>query len=344
MAPRKKKAEPAKVPRTKLAGISSRAWEHPSDRTALEAMRRVPGFDVVLRRLLGLVGDRSLRLLTLASAVRVGPEQFPELHTRWLLLCDTLDVAEPPELFVSQHPVLNAGALGVDKPFVVIHSATLQTLTEAEVDFVLGHELGHVVSGHVLYKTMLRLLLRAGFMAFSVPMAAPVVFAVTAALLEWDRKSELSADRAALLATQDKEAALSVQMKLAGGGLHDQMNVAAFIRQAEEYDRSESLLDQAMKVLQIMGRSHPFPVLRLRELKAWIDGGGYDEAVAGAYPRRDEDRGPTVLDDIKASAEQAGASIEQAVEPWRKAMRDWTHQAQGATAEVWEKFRNRGER
>ncbi len=340
--PRTRKTALPPPPTVKLVGISSQAWEHPSDRAALVALRKVPGFDLVLRRLVGLVGDRSLRLLTLASAVRVGPQQFPELHARFLTLCETLDIAEVPELYVSQRPVLNAGAIGVDHPFIVINSGTLQTLTPAEVDFVLGHELGHVVSGHALYKTMLRLLLRAGFLVFSVPMAAPVVLAVTAALLEWDRKSELSADRAGLLATQNRDAALSVQMKMAGGGLHDQMNVDAFVTQAEEYEKSEGVLDSAMKVLQLIGRSHPFPVLRLAELKRWMDAGGYDTIVAGSYPRRDPAGSTGVLDEWKAGAEHAGAAFEQAMEPWVKAIKDWGQHAQGATTDVWDRLRGKG--
>ena len=56
--------------RVRLPGISSRAYEHPADRSALVAMRKLTGFDVLLRRLASLFSDRSLRLLFLASSVR----------------------------------------------------------------------------------------------------------------------------------------------------------------------------------------------------------------------------------------------------------------------------------
>ena len=45
--------------RVRLPGISSRAYEHPADRSALVAMRKLTGFDVLLKRLAGLFSDRS---------------------------------------------------------------------------------------------------------------------------------------------------------------------------------------------------------------------------------------------------------------------------------------------
>ena len=66
--------------RVRLPGISSRAYEHPADRSALVAMRKLTGFDVLLRRLASLFSDRSLRLLFLASSVRASQEQFPHLY------------------------------------------------------------------------------------------------------------------------------------------------------------------------------------------------------------------------------------------------------------------------
>jgi hypothetical protein len=83
--------------------LSSRAYEHPSDRAALAALRKVPGFDTVVRRLFGAVGDRALRMAFLASAVRVNERQLPELHRRLLEACQALDM-EPAELFVAQTP------------------------------------------------------------------------------------------------------------------------------------------------------------------------------------------------------------------------------------------------
>src|SRR5947207_12246405 len=118
--------------RVQLVQISSRAWEHPADRAALNTLRAIPGFDEVVRKVAGFFGERGVRQLFLANAVQVGPNQRPNLHKLWTEVLETLDWPDRPELYVTQTPFANAGAVGFDKPFVVINSGTLALLTEEE--------------------------------------------------------------------------------------------------------------------------------------------------------------------------------------------------------------------
>jgi Zn-dependent protease with chaperone function len=141
--------------RVRLPGISSRAYEHPADRSALVAMRKLTGFDVLLKRLAGLFSDRSLRLLFMASSVRASNEQFPDLYRLLLDGSAILDLPEVPELFISQDPMPNAMTLGSDKPFIVVTTGLLDLMDAEENRWVIGHELGHVLSGHAVYRTML---------------------------------------------------------------------------------------------------------------------------------------------------------------------------------------------
>jgi hypothetical protein len=60
-------------------GISLRAWEHPADRTALTALRRLRGFDEILKLLSFMLRERQHRLLYLSSSARVAPPQFADL-------------------------------------------------------------------------------------------------------------------------------------------------------------------------------------------------------------------------------------------------------------------------
>jgi Zn-dependent protease with chaperone function len=117
--------------RVRLPGISSRAYEHPADRSALIALRKLTGFDVLLRRLSGLFSDRSLRLLYLASAVRVSEQQFPHIYEMVRDGSYILDLPVVPEVYVSQTPIVNAMALGADKPFIVLNSGMVN-LCDAE--------------------------------------------------------------------------------------------------------------------------------------------------------------------------------------------------------------------
>ncbi len=326
---------------TPLPDISSRAWEHPADRAALEAMRKMPGFELVLRKLFGTISDRSLRLATLASAARVDHRQFPDLHAAYMESCRILDVTDPPELFVAQTPIVNAGAIGVDKPFIVLNSGTLALLQPDEVQFVLAHELGHVLSGHVPYKTMLRLLLRLSILILSIPLGGAALMAITTALLEWDRKSELSADRAALLATQNPELATRVQMKLAGGGQTDQMDAEAFAEQAVEYAQGGSMLDGVLKLLNLVGRTHPFPVLRLAELNKWMEAGDYERIVSGEYPTRDPQDGTSILADIKAGGESYRDDVSGSQDPLARFLKDVGRGAKNAGERAASLFKKR---
>src|SRR5690606_7311625 len=137
------------------------------------------------------------------NAVRVSERTFPKVYERSREALHALDAAGPYPLFVAQTPRVSAGAYGQDKPFRVLNSGALAALDDEELVCLLGHELGHILSGHVLYRTMTVVLIRLAELGF--PIVGLAARAVLLALLEWGRKSELSADRAGLLAVQNPE-------------------------------------------------------------------------------------------------------------------------------------------
>lgn len=286
---------PAARPRKILTQIAPVSWEHPADRAALQSLRSVPGFDEVLRKIYGFIGERGVRLLFQADAVRVGPTQFPRVNQLYTDVLTTLDWTERPELFVSQTPFANAGAYGMDKPFIVINSGALKLLDDDEMRSLLGHELGHVMSGHALYHTLLVLLLNVSFSALPF-LAGIAILPIQLALLEWFRKSELSSDRAGLLATQDPLASLRMNLKFAGGGDMQQMDLNAFLVQAKEYEETGGAVDRVFKILGVLTRTHPFNTVRAAELQRWVEGGDYDRILRGEYTRRGTDAEQRPLD------------------------------------------------
>jgi len=299
-------------PRRILTAISPHAWEHPADRAALAALRRIPAFDEVLRKIFGILGEKPIRLAFQANAVRVSQRQFPHVHQRYLDVLQTLDAPEHYELYVSQTPLVNAGAYGLDRPFIVLNSGSLALLDEEELTFLLGHELGHILSGHVLYRTMTVVLLRLAQQGF--PIVGLAARAVLVALLEWGRKSELSADRAGLLAVQHPNAALHTMLKLAGGGGREETDLNEFLAQADQYRTGGDIADSVFKVLNLMMATHPFHVLRAAELRDWIEAGEYDRILRGEYRRRDDGPGPYAEDlaaAARAYAEEAKSVVEQ---------------------------------
>ncbi len=288
--------------RITLTGISSRAWEHPADRGALTALRELRGFDDVVKAFFGMWNERGFRLQFLAGAIRVDHRQYPRVYQRFTEAATTLDVVELPELYVTQDPIINGSAIGLDKPFIVVTTGAIERLDDDELRAMLGHEIGHVRSGHAVYKTILMILTRWAASLSWLPVGAIALRAIITAMLEWWRKAELSADRAGLLAGQDPAASLRLLMKLAGGGDLSQIDTAAFLEQAAEYESGGDLRDSIHKIGMTLGSTHPVPVARASELRKWVDSGAYAEILAGDYPRRDSDGDASVSDDVKAAA------------------------------------------
>lgn len=314
---------PARRPRTVLTQISPRAWEHPADRAALNALRAIPGFDEVVRKVYGFFGERGVRLLFQANAVRVGPTQFPRVHNAFTDVCATLDWEPRPDLFVTQSPFFNAGAFGMDRPFIVLNSAAVSSLDDEELHTILGHELGHVMSGHSLYRTILVILLTVGLRGLPF-LAGIALLPIQIALLEWYRKSELSCDRTGLLASQDPVASMRMFMKMAGGGTPEETDLNAFMVQAREYETGGDAADAIAKVFNTLWMTHPFHTLRAAELQRWVEGGTYDRILRGEYPRRgtqDEQR-PISEDFAEAGryyADQARDAVDSVTEVAKKA-------------------------
>jgi Zn-dependent protease with chaperone function len=280
----------------KLTAISSRAWEHPADRAALNALRALPGFDEAVRRIMGFLGERGVRQLFLANAVRVGPEQRPKLNGLYSEVLETLDAPERWDLYVSQTPLANAMAVGFQRPFVVFNSGMLEILDEDERRAVLAHEVGHIMSGHPTYTTLAIILLTIGLA--NIPMGIALL-PFELALLEWYRKSEFSADRAALLGTQDIRKTQSVHLKLAGGAvLDDPIDLDTFLAQAREYETMAGPWDKVWQFINTVFRTHPFATVRAGELQRWIDSGDYQKILGGEYTRRGQEP-PPLSEDLK---------------------------------------------
>lgn len=308
----------------RLQGISPHAFEHPLDEAALRALEKVPGLDWVAKKFLSAIGERRLRLLFLASAVRVSDEQLPKVKALYDEACDVLDIEEPPEVFVAHRFFANAAAVGVDKPMIVVTSALLEMLDDNELQCVLGHELGHVMCGHALYTTLLMLIINMWYFFLGVPGGIYAMLALRMALLEWSRKAELSADRAGLLVSQDPKVSFRVDMKLAAGKRAEEMSVEAFLEQAKEYEAGGDLLDGVLKIALMVNQSHPFPVLRVAELKKWVDSGDYEAIVGGDYQQRGNEPKSSWLKSVQTTAADYKDSFETSKDPLVAVLRDLT--------------------
>jgi Zn-dependent protease with chaperone function len=313
-------SDPAREP-VILRGISTRAWEHPADRGALVALRELRGFDVVLRKVSGMISERALRLSLMGSSIRVDRHQYSRVYEAYQQVGAVLDAADLPELYVTRDPDLGGMCIGIDKPVIVINSGSIELLDEPELKFLLAHELGHALSGHGLYRTLLMVLVRLTSSVAWIPVGVVGLRVITAALYEWARKSELSADRAGALAVQDPAAAIRVMAKLAGGGdLHD-VDTAAFLEQAKEFETGGDLRDSFLKLMLLEQRSHDFSVARAAAVKTWIDDGEYRDYLAGNYPKREDDKDASIAAEAKAAANSYRTVFQTSGDPLAKVLR-----------------------
>ena len=295
-------------------------------------MRKLTGFDALLRRLASLFSDRTLRLDYLASSVRASQQQFPHLHQLLLDGASILDLPEVPELFITQDPIPNAMAIGSDKPFIVITTGMVDLLDIEEMRYVIGHELGHVLSGHTVYRTMLLYLRALAIRLAGFANGYIGLRVIIAAMEEWYRKSELSCDRAGVLAGQDPAAARRALMKTAGGSRMSELSHDEFHRQAQEYDAVPDVREGLIKFLQLtaQGNTHPFAVIRFAELDRWVSEGNYATILEGDYPRREDDPDVSVGEEVKAGAKSYQDSWGRSADPLVGLFKDVAEGAAGA--------------
>ncbi len=277
-------------PRQILTGLRADTFRHPLDRAATEALRQLFGLDLLIRQGLAPTIEQVLYLENIASSIRVSERQLPSLQRSLEEACAILDV-DVPQLYVRQNPLPNAYTFAMrgKQPFIVVHSALLDLLTAAEVQAVLAHELGHLKCDHGVYLTLANLLILA---AGQLPgWGGWLAENLREQLLQWVRCAEFTCDRAALLVAQDGNVVASVLMKLAGGSpkLAADLNVAAFLEQARDYDRaSEDDLGQLIRALQTASLTHPLPILRAREIDRWAKSSEYQALLFSEKSRYTE--------------------------------------------------------
>jgi Zn-dependent protease with chaperone function len=304
----------AKNSRVSFPEISYRAYEHPLALAAMATMRRIKGFDAALAAMNRVVGEPIIRMQYLASAVRVGPRQFSSLHAIKEEAVEILDFDDAPELYVCNIGGANAFTMGINRPFIVVTASLLDLMDENELRFVIGHELGHALSGHALYHSMAHVLATGTGLISSFPIAGAAAEGIEAGLREWRRKSELSCDRAGLLVSQDVTAAIGALMKLAAGSRAADMNAEEFLHQATEFELDIRGIRNRIYKFLIPRETHPIVVLRAAELDRWVRTGGYATIVEeGQYELRSEDDQTSTSSTFRSAWDKAKETRQQRI-------------------------------
>lgn len=271
-----------------LKGLDPRRYAHPLDVEARKKLDALPMAQAIAS-LLGSLVDTQTQYELLASAVRLGPRQYPSLYRRFVALASALDCPTLPSLYLRQSREVNAWASGISNLVVVLECGLLDLLSDAEVDFVMGHELGHVCAQHMKWQSIAYSLVTLGAMGQSAlgplaPVAGLAIIGAQIAILDWSRKAEFTADRAGLLACQSIDSSLSALGKLAAGTMRsiETVDLEVLVNQGGSLDEltDNSLVAKMLRLQSLMSMTHPYIPVRVHDLKLWHESGEYGSVLA----------------------------------------------------------------
>lgn len=247
---------------------------HPEDAAALRQLESIPGFPALAKKVLELGYEKLKYGLNMASTIRLSEKQLPKLYNHLPPICEKLGIAEP-EFYLEMNPIPNAYTSGDTRVFIVVTSGLVEMMDDEELDAVLAHECGHILCRHVVYN-MVAQYIKLGLDALGIlgAIAKPVEFA----LLYWSRKAELSCDRCASIITSP-DVVTRVMARLSGGprSITQDLDVQEWAIQADKYDeiKNDGLWNKTLQLSVIIGQSHPFSAVRVREILKWGDSAQY---------------------------------------------------------------------
>lgn len=267
--------------RKHLCNLEAVAYEHPFDRETLSLLRSSHSIEQAIAKYLDWTAIKWDYILRKGSNFHITEKSFPELNGLVSDAAEILNLTEKPRTYMSWSYDINAYTCGYEQTtMIILNSGVVDMMTPMEQTFVIGHEMGHIKSKHVIYHNLAAQLgnritsnILDGFLTL------PFIYT----LLKWQRMSEYTADRAGLLACQDIDAAMTAIIKMAGvpSKHFDKIDIKDFLWEAQEFEKSLSFSDDAIKkILNVTGNNHPWTLLRALELYRWVESGEYESTLS----------------------------------------------------------------
>jgi Zn-dependent protease with chaperone function len=260
-----------------MSAFKSGDFVHPLDRMARQQLEGIPLLESAVRNYLRMFGEKQRRAWLLGNSIRLGPRQVPDIYRYLPPICQVFGIDEP-ELYLTRGES-NAFTLGHSKAMIVLYDQLLEDLNEDEIEAVLAHECGHILCEHLLYRQM-TLALLGGANALGTIVSGPL----RAAMLNWFRKSELSADRAAAIYLGSPDPLQRALFHMTGvpKWFTGEISYPEFIAQTREFDDAagKGKLDAFLTRRVDSTSTHPNPAIRFRELADWSTTQEYGRLLA----------------------------------------------------------------
>lgn len=264
----------------KLINLQPSSYEHPFDREALKKVNSFPLLPKAVNFILNWTHIKWNIVSLCGSNFHVTRSACEGLYDLARETWETLDIEHFPDLYMQQGYHINAYTTGHKQDaYIVLSTGAVDRLSDKELQFVIGHETGHIRSNHVLYHV---LCLYASYILNELGIVGKLAIPIQSALQYWSRMSEFTADRAGLLACQDLDAALSAIMKMSGlpEKYYDTASVKGFVEQAKEFEHKfGGTTDNIIKSLEIFDEGHPWTIVRAAELIRWVESGQYEDVI-----------------------------------------------------------------
>ena len=208
----------------------------------------------------------------LGTAVKVTDLQYPRVWNAAKAAGAALRV-RVPVIFAAPSKSIKVKALGTeDAPHLIVNLELAEKLDDQELTAAIGHELGHIQNGHILYATALHYLTNSA--AFFVRWAVqPAIMTLQA----WSRRAEVTCDRAALLSIRDLDKTLTAIVKMELG--YDKGSTF----NAEEYLKSVPDPKKGLGRYAELFRSNPYVAKRVHALRLFAGSAMY-AVVTSADP------------------------------------------------------------
>jgi Zn-dependent protease with chaperone function len=240
------------------------------DGQAMARLQKIPALHSIVRSASDKVGRPWIE--STYNGIRLGPKQLPDVWKQAVLAARILGLPRMPDVYVSGDSQWNTYTFGSDtSAFIVLGTAILTNFQNDELLFLLAREMGHCCAGHALWKTVTRFfagntdshggLLSGGVLNAIHPMKL-LEGTMEMPLLAWSRQSDITADRAGLLAVGDEALARRVLLawSIRSARLLKQINIEEWMRQEEASD------DHMTRFSEMTTSSSMYTTRRLRLL------------------------------------------------------------------------------
>ena len=264
---------------TPLVALNAKEYENSTDAATLSALKLNKSFDALLKKMIECSYERMALVHYKSSTFLVTKENMPYLFDCVENACNILGIEKIPEIYILQNESLNAYTTGVQNPILVLNSGLLHALNHEELMYIIGHELGHIKSEHVLYtmlanfyRSVVKRITDTNFWAQIASTGLDIAFH------KWERSSELTADRAGLLVCQHLPSAITAMAKLCGCpiDIYDKLDANMFLKQVETFEEFESSsYNKFLEIAVTLNDKHPLGVLRTKALMLWVQSGEY---------------------------------------------------------------------